>query len=210
MEAELRVDLRNGQVLVRMLNGEFYSEGSTARLHFDDNTWPVPLPPSPFGASGPPKPRDMSWQEMLQRRREILAFEDSMTAEIELAMSRLLLSNAAPDLPKHVNNLKVMKHQVHQELNSLDTELYMRPALSLGCLCFVLVGCPVGIWFSRSDYLSAFSTCFLPIVFLYYPMLLCGINLAKDGKLHAAVGVWAANVVMAGIAVLLFRRLLKN
>jgi lipopolysaccharide export system permease protein len=210
VEAELRVDLRNGQVLVHMINGEFYSEGSTARLHFDDNTWPVPLPPSPFGSSGPPRPRDMSWQEMLQRRREILDFEDHMTAEIALATSRLMLSDAPPDLPKHLNNLKVMKHQVHQELHSLDTELYMRPALAVGCLCFVLVGCPVGIWFSRSDYLSAFSTCFLPIVFLYYPILLCGINLAKDGKLHAAVAVWGANVAMAMIALLLFRRLLKH
>jgi lipopolysaccharide export system permease protein len=210
MEAELRVDVPNGQVLVHMVNGEFYSEGSTARATFDDRIWPVPLPPSPFGANGPPKPRDMSWQEMLRCRREILDFEDKMTAEIELAMSRLMLNNAAPDLPKHVNNLRVMKHQVHQELNSLDTELYMRPALSFGCLCFVLVGCPVGIWFSRSDYLSAFSTCFLPIVFLYYPLLLCGTNLAKDGKIHAAAALWSANAVMAMIAVLLFRRLLKN
>jgi lipopolysaccharide export system permease protein len=209
-EAELRVDVPNGQVLVHMRNGQFYSEGNTTRLYFDDKIWPVPLPPSPFGASGPPKPRDMTWQEMLRRRREIIAAEEAMTAEMALVTSRLTLSNAPPDLPKHLGNLKVMKHQFHQELHSLDTELYMRPALSLGCLCFVLVGCPVGIWFSRSDYLSAFSTCFLPIVFLYYPMLLCGGNLAKDGKLHEGLAMGAADAAMALIAVPLFRRLLKN
>ena len=69
----------------------------------------------------------------------------------------------------------------------------MRPALALGCLCFVLVGCPVGIWFSRSDYLSSFITCFLPIIVVYYPLMLCGINLAKSGKMLTALAIWPAN-----------------
>ena len=66
-------------------------------------------------------------------------------------------------------------------LASIDAERHMRPALALGCLCFALVGCPVGIWFSKSDYLSAFITCFLPIVIVYYPLMLCGINMARSG-----------------------------
>ena len=86
----------------------------------------------------------------------------------------------------------------------------MRPALSLGCLCFVLVGCPVGIWFGRSDYLSAFISCFLPIVFIYYPLLLCGLNLCKDGRIHPGVTVWMANAVMGVAGLFLFNRLLKN
>lgn len=86
----------------------------------------------------------------------------------------------------------------------------MRPALSFGCLFFVLVGCPVGIWFSRSDYLSAFITCFLPIVFLYYPLQLCSTNLAKDGKLQPTIALWLANAAIGLIALGLFRRLLKN
>ena len=68
--------------------------------------------------------------------------------------------------------------------------MLLRPAIALGCLCFVLVGCPVGIWLSRSDYLSAFITCFLPIVFLYYPMLLCGTNFAKSGTLPTAAAIF--------------------
>jgi lipopolysaccharide export system permease protein len=78
----------------------------------------------------------------------------------------------------------------------------MRPALSLGCLCFVLVGCPVGIWFGRSDYLSAFITCFLPIVSIYYPLMFCGTNFAKEGKFPPSVAVWAADalLVLVGLA----------
>ena len=69
---------------------------------------------------------------------------------------------------------------------------------------------PVGIWLSRSDYLSAFITCFLPIVFLYYPLVLCGTNLAKEGRFVPALDIWAADAVMAVIGVVLFWRLLRN
>ena len=99
---------------------------------------------------------------------------------------------------------------LHHQVLLLDVEMLMRPALSFGCLFFILVGCPVGIWFSRSDYLSAFITCFLPIVFLYYPLVLCGINQAKSGHLPLAGSVWAANALMGVVALGLFRRLLKN
>jgi lipopolysaccharide export system permease protein len=86
----------------------------------------------------------------------------------------------------------------------------MRPALSLGCLCFILVGCPVGIWFSRSDYLSSFITCFLPIVFIYYPLLLCGTGMARDGKLPPGPLVYGADIVVGMMGVMLFWKLLKN
>jgi lipopolysaccharide export system permease protein len=92
----------------------------------------------------------------------------------------------------------------------LNTELHLRPALCFGCLCFVLVGCPVGIWFGRSDYLSAFVTSFLPTVFTYYPIYLCGANLAKQGRISAPLGVWAANVFMMVVALALFKRLMRN
>ena len=76
-----------------------------------------------------------------------------------------------------------------------------RPALAIGCLCFVLVGCPVGIWISRSDYLSAFITCFLPIVVFYYPLLLCGISLSKTGRVEPVLALWTPNLLMAVIAI---------
>ena len=114
------------------------------------------------------------------------------------------------ELPKHVENLHERLKSIQQQVLALDVELQMRPALCLGCLCFVLVGCPVGIWMSRSDYLSAFITCFLPIVVLYYPLLLCGTNMAKAGKVHPLVALWSANALMGLIAVALFRKLLKN
>src|SRR5207253_10489248 len=113
-------------------------------------------------------------------------------------------------LPQHLENLQSARPHLMLELYSLDAEIQMRPALALGCFCFVLVGCPVGIWFSRSDYLSAFITCFLPNVFMYYPLYLCGTNLAKQGKVPLLAGIWAANALIALIGFGLFKRLMRN
>jgi len=152
----------------------------------------------------------MTWNEILQRRKEVEREADAYDARIAQAESQL--ANPGPDasVPVHLGNLKAEKRQRTLEINSLSTELQMRPALSFGCLCFVLVGCPVGIWFSRSDYLSAFITCFLPIVFLYYPLLLCTTNFAKQGQVPPVLSLWAANTVMVLIALVLFRKLLRN
>src|SRR5207249_3441751 len=114
------------------------------------------------------------------------------------------------DLAKHLENLRFVLRAQQGLVNALDAELHMRPALSCGCLFFVLIGCPVGIWLGRSDYLSAFISCFLPIVFVYYPLQLCSTNLAKDGKLNPIIALWIANAFMGLWAVLLFRKLLRN
>jgi len=37
-------------------------------------------------------------------------------------------------------------------------------------------------------------------MFIYYPLLLAGTNLAKDGKLPPAIGVWVADAAMAALA----------
>ena len=91
-----------------------------------------------------------------------------------------------------------------------EVEYQYRPALAIGCFCFALIGCPVGLRASRADYLSIFMVCFLPTVFAYYPILLAGTNLAKDGKLPIVVGVWGANALAFLAAFLLTRLLIRR
>ena len=131
---------------------------------FKDNAFdPVELPTN-FGAEGDAAPpRDMTWEEILQNRR----LDSQARSRTWTPRSRGISRHARP------GRAGTTMPQAHQEPGTetastsnsrssyLDVELLMRPALSVGCLCFILVGCPVGIWFSRSDYLSAFIICFL-------------------------------------------------
>ncbi len=87
-------------------------------------------------------------------------------------------------------------------VNQFETEKQQRTSMAFGSLLFVILGAPVGILFAKRDFLSAFMSCFVPIITLYYPLILFGINLGKEGTLdpeictldrqrraHRAVGV---------------------
>jgi lipopolysaccharide export system permease protein len=57
--------------------------------------------------------------------------------------------------------------------------------------------------------LSVFMICFLPTVFVYYPVLLATVNLAKDGKVPPTA-VWIADGVAALASLVLIQRLMKR
>jgi lipopolysaccharide export system permease protein len=204
-DADLRVDMNKRLVVIRMRHGTLLNQ-SGDRVHFEDKDFSVPLPTFDKQLLGT---RDMTWQELLDDRQATLADKDERRAtmdQIKKDNGGRVPVNADHQVQEALQNLQ----KAEQKLRNLETEIHMRPAQSFGCLFFVLVGCPVGIWFSRSDYLSAFISCFLPIVFLYYPLQLCATNLAKDGKLYPVLALWLANLAMGIIALGLFRRLLKN
>ncbi len=153
---------------------------------------------------------DMTWEELFEHLDRLHVEKEKIDAEVALVDSLRKAAAQPGDLNDHLSNLRYQSRAKMSEINNTNAEIQLRPALAFGCICFVLVGCPIGIWFSKSDYLSAFITCFLPIVFLYYPLLLCGSNLAKTGKFPAPVVIWSANAIMAAVAVPLYRKLLKN
>jgi len=207
VEAEMRVDLAHSQILFHMKRCWVSSSQSGNNGYFEDKIWPVDLPPDFEKTARKFRAGDMTWNELIEYRDELQQQKEGQDAEIAIQSALL---NTPTANPEHLKNLRSQSRQKQAEILNLETEMLLRPALAAGCFCFVVVGCPIGIWFSKSDYLSAFITCFLPIVFLYYPLLLCGANLAKTGKLQPALAVWSADAVMAVVALPLYRKLLKN
>jgi lipopolysaccharide export system permease protein len=207
-EGDLRVDVAHKLLLVHMRHCTGTSDDGS-RIDFEDKVWDIELPDDWIKMKDR-RARDMTWQEMLGRRRELFAQIDRDNTEIDF-YSKLPPSDALPpEVPKRIQDLRDRIKITRSQIVVLDVELNMRPALSLGCLCFILAGCPVGIWLSRSDYLSAFITCFLPIVFIYYPLILCGTGLAKDGRYNLFTMVWGADLMMGALGAVLFWRLLRN
>jgi lipopolysaccharide export system permease protein len=87
-----------------------------------------------------------------------------------------------------------------KRLSEYETEKQMRVAQSFGPLLFVILGAPVGILFAKRDFLSAFISCFVPIILLYYPLMLLGMNMGKEGSVNPIVALWSGNVVLAVLA----------
>jgi hypothetical protein len=93
---------------------------------------------------------------------------------------------------------------------SMRYEYHLRPAIACGCLFFAVLGCPVGLWANRADYLSIFVICFLPALVVYYPVLFMVGGYSRSGKLPMEAGVWTANAVLAAATLVLAWRLIRR
>jgi lipopolysaccharide export system permease protein len=208
-EADMHVNMLKKELQIHMRRGVIITSDGSLDGDFDDKWFNIELPPG-FGKNDNVRPRDMTWQVLLSRQAEL-------GQEIEAAAEEAAAAEARPAgevdpiiWPVHVKHLQEKHKQLQYQARLIVVEMLMRPALSLGCFCFILVGCPIGIMFSRGDYLGAFITCFLPIVLIYYPLLLAGTNMANKGRFNEVLLVFAADIVIALCGLPLFRSLLKN
>lgn len=96
-----------------------------------------------------------------------------------------------------------------KKIDELETERQLRRSLALGAILFIWIGAPVGVLFARRDFLSAFISCFLPIIVVYYPLILGGVNMAKEGTLrwHA---VYYGDVLLFAAGILFIRRVRRH
>jgi lipopolysaccharide export system permease protein len=206
-EAELHVDMERKEVIVRMRICRMFGNNGQGSVLVEERDVAVPLPPLDSRKS---TPRDLTWSNITVEREKIQKKKEEDLVNLLLWETKLRMVNGPPEAQGQVEYLKSSMNEEDARLRALDTELQMRPALAFGCFFFVLIGCPVGIWFSRSDYLSAFITCFIPIVLVYYPIQLCSTNLAKDGRIDPVLSLWLADALLGIAALFLFRKLLRN
>lgn len=207
-EAELDVDLDQKQILVATRQCQIVQ--GNVRGFLDTSTVPIDLPGELV--SGVPKVRstDMTWTELAFHEAKFADEKQKLDLEIDSHQLQINRGRGEPHFGAHVRHLSNERRIRANYIDAIHCERHMRPALALGCFCFALVGCPVGIWFCKSDYLSAFVTCFLPIVVVYYPLLFCTINLARAGKMPPWLGIYDADVLTLVAGMILFRRLARN
>jgi lipopolysaccharide export system permease protein len=182
----LRVSFRNGTVV----EGQF-------SIQFDEIDREIPLFDAsrigdnsrvparvPLGRVPGERSRITSELEMYERRRAAEVAFPLFTGEFEPLEQH--------DWPRE----KLIIQDWWNHLHRLATEPPRRLSAAFSCLCFVLVGAPLAIWRRNSDYMANFFLCFAPILLVYYPLLMFGVEQAKSGAVHPYV-VWLGNVVLA-------------
>jgi lipopolysaccharide export system permease protein len=206
-EAGLHFDAATGKIRVDMPYVYTYGRDDSVGGTATDAAYEMDLPKSVFGGDYVSRPNDLSWPELLRERAKATTEAAAAVHAANGVPPPTFTDDQKKQWSTSLKNIAIGKARAR---NGLSAEVHMRPALAAGCICFVLIGAPVGIWFSRADYLSTFVICFLPTIIVYYPLLLCGTNMAKDGRLSPALGLWAADVVVGTIAMALFARLLRR
>ncbi len=94
-------------------------------------------------------------------------------------------------------------------LQRLDIEPWRRWASGFSCLFFVWVGIPLSIWMRSADHWTSFGACFMPILLLFYPAFMIGLNQAKDGNWPAA-SVWLGNLILLVAGGWWLRKIYRN
>ena len=85
-------------------------------------------------------------------------------------------------------------------------ELHKRLAYPAACLVLMLVGVPLGISSKRGGKGAGFVLTIV-LVFLYYFLSSTGTALARQNKVPVAVGIWMANLLFAGVGIVLLSQM---
>ncbi len=148
------------------------------------------------------------WQipaERTLQAEQIVRFDQELAAD---ATYQLLTGDftalSGPTWQKNEDIRKGLNVRWHR----LKTEPHRRWANGFSCLCFVAIGAPTAVWLRRSDVLGSFFVCFLPILGIYYPLLIFGVDQAKGGAMppHA---VWLGNLILLLAGVWVTRKVLR-
>jgi lipopolysaccharide export system permease protein len=211
-EAQLRVDMAAGLILIESNRVVVYEKNTSLTL-YNPPPYSWPLPDSVSGKEARVRISALTWDDLPVRigglaaeRDEMLRKRDERQADLDRTADPLLRTALQ-------NEVVLYKYQLEQRVRlvrNLQAELYARPALAASCLVFALIGCPVGVWANRADYLSTFVICFIPTLVVYYPLLLAGSDMGKSGRLPLGLGCWAADLMLGGVALLLTWRLLRR
>ncbi len=94
-------------------------------------------------------------------------------------------------------------------IHRLRTEPYRRLSNGFTCLCFVLIGVPVSMLWRHADVLTNFFVCFVPILSIYYPLLMLGDDLSTSGK-YLPLFCWMGNAVFMAAGIMLLRRIVRH
>ncbi len=206
-EAALEFDLKNRSVRVHMFKAEV-TDGQRTRIEIgQDKEFEIGLPSL---NSVSPGIRDMTNREIEERKVEVVRLHERECGLWAFgSLSPIAGGRMAQVQWGSLVGLASRGRDAQRELWRLDLEPHMRRAISFGCLAFVLLGFPVAILFQRGDYLSAFISCFLPIIVVYYPVVMFGFNLSKEGITHPIV-LWGGNLVLVLLAGLVYRPVLRH
>ncbi|TWT48342.1 LptF/LptG family permease [Botrimarina hoheduenensis] len=99
--------------------------------------------------------------------------------------------------------------ELHYRERRLSVEPFRRWANGFSCLCFVMVGAPMAILRQKGEFLASFFLCFLPILLVYYPLLIVSVDHAKAGDISPAA-VWIGNLVLALWGLSMMRRVARH
>lgn len=208
-QAELTADHQEGVLRIRLRNFKAVAKDGGSMVYPDEFERTVPLTQASRAGGQIATP---SWLPLRQipvevekQRQTIAGMERDMAGTAAFQMLRGDFDGLAG---RAWNTRTESLAQARIQLFRLLTEPHRRWSEALSCLCFVWVGAPMAIWLRNRDSLAIFFLCFLPVLIVYYPLMLYSVDGAKGGTIPPW-SVWAGNGLLALCGAWLLRRVLR-
>ncbi len=206
--AELEADPAANAITIRLYNAEADMNGWSI-THPGEFVRSFPLDEITGRSAASRTPSDYALNEIgpakVKQAESIAQVKHEMAAD---AGAALLLGNLSELSQASWQRRESDLVSSQRWLYRLNTEPHRRWANGFSCLGFVLIGAPLAIRRKHGEFWGSFFICFLPILLLYYPMLVGMVDQAKDGVVPPQA-VWLGNLVLAGLGVWLVRRVVR-
>lgn len=125
-----------------------------------------------------------------------------MEKEAQLTATRILMASSIGRYDwlnsPAIYNANTQRVVSSERLARLQTEPWRRWASGFSCFCFVWMGVPLAIWYRTADYWYTFGVAFLPLLIIYYPLFMLGLEQAKDGN-WPPYSVWMGNIAVLAV-----------
>lgn len=199
-EATLRFDLDRREIVLHLIDAWLDAPGKMqGRLKNKEIALPMEL------GGGRVKPRHLTIND-IEDKLHALRADSVRIAEQQAVETAFALSTGDFD-SLGTSEFEQRSREIRGNLSQArkhHTELHNRFALSCSCFFFVFLGGPFAILQARRQFLTTFFLCFLPILLVYYPVVLLMMNLSKQGSVHPGWAMWVGNgiLLLASAAVL--------
>ena len=201
-EGMLEFDLQQQQVILHLTHAMINRAGQIQfwNEHIDRS---FPLPREIHR----PKPRHLCIRDIRQELKTVTAQKARVhdSRDIEVAMALTLGEFERLEQPEFLG-YTLSSQSAGARTNRLRTEYHSRFALATSCFFFVLVGGPFSVLQARRQFLTSFFLCFMPILLVYYPVVLLMMNLSKTGNVNPAYAVWLGNLILSVAAYFVLRK----
>ena len=135
------------------------------------------------------------------------------TPLVENVYSKDLILTRAIDKIKTAKNVVLMNSTriagIQKQIDRFDVEINKKYALPAACVIFILLGAPLGVMVRKGGFGMAASISLFFFV-IYWAFLIGGEKLADRDMLSPFWGMWAANVLLGVVGLLLLVRAAKE
>lgn len=132
--------------------------------------------------------------------------QDSQRTAITTPVNPVIRSQMPVVLSGSIENARNRMNDNLRYVNASAVELHKKFAISIACTVFVLVGAPIALRFPRGGVGLVIGVS-LVIFGIYYVGLIAGESLANENVLSPVVAMWAANILLTIVGILLLARM---